>query len=234
MRHDAIANVIAYHAKLLGAETMREPRDSDGAIPDLLIRWHDREVWVEVSVVNPLARSYKASATRNIKAPLAEREKRKIAKYQDQVQAPTTLVAAVFSAFGPYSEGAQSLMKLFSEVARTFKVRVTKIAEVVAIQIQRGNAIALLQGSLAARSTVPAYLPRQRRSSSSSATAANSSRPPRRVDQAAARRFCVRVPNPSCAIRGGNFREVTVQHGTHMVVWLRRILNYLPNPNLLR
>src|SRR6185436_11481881 len=51
MRHDSIANVIAQHARLLGADAMREPRESDGAIPDMLLRWPDREVWVEVSVV---------------------------------------------------------------------------------------------------------------------------------------------------------------------------------------
>jgi hypothetical protein len=188
-RHDSIAKAIAKFTRRVGLDTTVEPRDGGvGLRPDIQLTTTQGGLYIDVSVCHPLAKSYIKPAAKN-PAPMEKRETQKIKKYEQYVKdrGPATFLPAVFSSYGAIGEGAAKVFSLIEqcedpETGRGGSRKLVKeLKEVVAISIQRGNAEALLYGSIQAINAVnEAQMPRPH---------ASYVPPRRRVVKAAAKRL---------------------------------------------
>ena len=166
-RHDEVVSCISRQLKAAGAVVEQQPRgylrDSDG-IPDLLVGNARGRHFVEVSVVHPQCKTYRKQAVRGVQYPIEDREKLKLRKY-DEIQqrcGSGKLIAAVFDSYGATGGGVKELFALLGQTASDNGEMVDgkrivnrsaerELKEVVAISLQRGNALAQLRGCTQSR-----------------------------------------------------------------------------------
>jgi hypothetical protein len=152
-RHDWIVTLLAKLLRGVGAVVRVEPRifGADRKRPDLDILFPNRQLLVDVTVAHPAAPSRK-SRTRLAAATAAEAKKHRqydsLAKRQG-----ASLVGFAVETYGGFGKEADEFMDLLRQSMSTSSVHWTGkgAAEALGVCLQRGNALVVKSGALAAR-----------------------------------------------------------------------------------
>jgi hypothetical protein len=200
-RHDSIAKAIARFARKVGMDVQTEPYEGGGGVrPDVHIQTAQGSIYLDVSVVHPQSKSMVNLVMNNRMGPIIKREQEKQSHFANYMgQRPgVKFIPVVLSTYGATGDGAKSVYKLIEHneddqsgghTVSNKKKLVKELKEVVAISLQRGNAEALLYGSIQARNAAQAQrLPRLQNGTAR-----------RRLEVATVQRHCAAVLGPAAA-----------------------------------